>query len=339
MRLIRFTLNTLALTVFLFTLSSVAQAQAVRTFVSGVGNDVDPCSRTAPCRTFAGAISKTLTNGEINVLDPGSYGVVTITKSITIDGGGTYAGQTASGTTGITINLNGGTTADPQQRVTLRNLSIDGVGSCATPCVGTNTGVRGISIVNPSTNPAASTVVIENVLIQNFTQQGIRDNRTSQGGKLFVKDTIINNCGSAGGANGSGVAIIGSSQPIRAVFERVQFLDNGNAGLAVATNGIVTARDCVAMGNVGAGFNVDTAGANSELHLENCVSQGNATGVNSGPNVVGTSTLSLSNTNVTNNTANGLGFSGGTILTFGNNKLIGNAGVQSGMISAVPGQQ
>ena len=62
-----------------------ASAQATRTFVSGVGNDADPCSRTAPCRTFAGAIVKTFINGEINCLDPGGYGAVNITKSITID--------------------------------------------------------------------------------------------------------------------------------------------------------------------------------------------------------------------------------------------------------------
>src|SRR5438477_3797204 len=48
-----------------------AFAQATRTWVSGVGDDVNPCSRTAPCKTFAGAISKTAGGGEIDVLDPG----------------------------------------------------------------------------------------------------------------------------------------------------------------------------------------------------------------------------------------------------------------------------
>ena len=71
--------------------ASVASAQATRTWVSGVGNDADPCSRTAPCKTFAGAIGKTLAGGEISVLDPGGYGTVTITKSITINGNGTLA--------------------------------------------------------------------------------------------------------------------------------------------------------------------------------------------------------------------------------------------------------
>jgi hypothetical protein len=236
-------------------------------------------------------------------------------------------------TTGITINLNGGTTADPQQQVTIRNISINGVGTCVAPCVGTNTGIRGISIINPTANAAASTVFIQNVSIRNFTQQGIRDNRTSQGGKLLVSDTVVQNCGTSGGVNGSGVLVLGSSQPIKAVFDRVNFLDNGNAGLAVSTNGFVTARDCVASGNAGAGFFVDTAGVASELNLEKCVSSTNATGVSAGP---GLATARLSNTVVMNNATNGLGFLGGTIFTFGNNKLGGNAGVQTGMTAAVP---
>jgi hypothetical protein len=68
--------------------SSIANAQATRTWVSGVGDDANPCSRTAPCKTFAGAISKTAPGGEIDALDPGGFGALTITNAITIDGGG-----------------------------------------------------------------------------------------------------------------------------------------------------------------------------------------------------------------------------------------------------------
>src|ERR1700747_1674983 len=85
--------------------SSAAQAQASRTWVSGVGDDANPCSRTAPCKTFAGAISKTAAGGEIDALDPGGFGAVTITKSITIDGGGgQVASVLAAGTNGIIVN-------------------------------------------------------------------------------------------------------------------------------------------------------------------------------------------------------------------------------------------
>src|SRR5690242_18192497 len=84
-----------------------AHAQATRTWVSGVGADANPCSRTAPCKTFAGAISKTAASGIINCLDPGGFGAVTITKSITIDCTGTFAGVLAAGTNGINVNGTG----------------------------------------------------------------------------------------------------------------------------------------------------------------------------------------------------------------------------------------
>src|SRR5438045_8332779 len=110
----------------IFLLASVAMnAQASRTWVSGVGDDANPCSRTAPCKTFAGAISKTAPGGEIDALDPAGYGAVTITKSITIDGGG---GQVASvlvaGTNGIVVQANAQTDV-----VILRNLRFNGIGS------------------------------------------------------------------------------------------------------------------------------------------------------------------------------------------------------------------
>src|SRR2546429_9851013 len=115
----RFTLKACAFLVFTLAFASAAHAQATRTWVSGVGDDVNPCSRTAPCKTFAGAISKTADPGEIDCIDPGGFGAVTITKSITIDGGGTFASVLSSGVNGIIINDSTNT-----KIVTLRNLSI-----------------------------------------------------------------------------------------------------------------------------------------------------------------------------------------------------------------------
>src|SRR5262245_60102042 len=97
-----------------------AHAQATRTWVSGVGDDANPCSRTAPCKTFAGAISKTATGGIINCLDPGGFGTVTITKSITIDCSTTVAGVLATGINGINVN------AAATDIVRLRGLDIEG---------------------------------------------------------------------------------------------------------------------------------------------------------------------------------------------------------------------
>src|SRR3954470_399293 len=106
--------------------ASAARAQATRTWVSGTGNDADPCSRTAPCKTFAGAISKTLAGGEIDTLDPGGFGAVTITKSITIDGaGGGLSSGPATGANGIIVN----NPPTPPITVVLRNLQVNGEGT------------------------------------------------------------------------------------------------------------------------------------------------------------------------------------------------------------------
>src|SRR6476469_6244329 len=121
---LRFSLNILAVAAFVLTVTSMANAQATRTWVSGVGDDANPCSRTAPCKTFAGAISKTAVNGEIDALDPGGFGAVTITKSITIDAC-CMAGILAAGTNGVTVNDSLSGTPNTAV-VTLRHLSING---------------------------------------------------------------------------------------------------------------------------------------------------------------------------------------------------------------------
>src|SRR2546429_8853557 len=105
-----------------------ASAQATRTWVSGVGDDANPCSRTAPCKTFPGAISKTAAGGEINCLDPGGFGAVTITKSIAIKCHYTEGGILVANTNAITGNDS--TTATPGTiKVTLRGLDIKGGGT------------------------------------------------------------------------------------------------------------------------------------------------------------------------------------------------------------------
>ena len=183
-------------------ISSVAQAQASRTWVSGVGDDVNPCSRTAPCKTFAGAISKTIIGGEIDALDPAGYGALIISKSITIDGTGNLAGILAAGTTGLTINLTD--PKDTAKAVRLRGLSINGV----------RTGTNGINII------AAGLVSVEDCVIDGFIKNGIN---VAAGG-VFVRNTTIRNNGAAGIAVTSGqvgladvalvfndIALVGSS--------------------------------------------------------------------------------------------------------------------------------
>ena len=162
---------------------STAAAQATRTWVSGVGDDANPCSRTAPCKTFAGAISKTTAGGEIDALDPGDFGAVTITKSITLDGRGTFAASS-----GITVN-------PPTAVVVLRGLSIMG------------TGATGISSI--LTGPALH---VEDCSIGGFTTSGI-EFTPSAGGRLIVKGTAIrNNAGTGIHVTSSATATIEKSQ-------------------------------------------------------------------------------------------------------------------------------
>jgi hypothetical protein len=166
----------------------IAQAQATRTWVSGVGDDANPCSRTAPCKTFAGAISKTAPAGEINVLDPGGFGAVTITKSITIRSDHIEAGVLVSGTNGI--NVSAGTT----DRVVLEGLDFEGLG----------TGLNAVNIL------AGQKVFVIRCAIRHFTQNGINMISSTPGAHVFIKDSFI--AFNAGGVNvqGNGVGNVAS---------------------------------------------------------------------------------------------------------------------------------
>src|SRR3954453_19583197 len=125
-----------ALALVALALPAAAMGQATRTWVSGVGDDANPCSRTAPCKTFAGAISKTANGGEINCIDPGGFGGVTITKSLTIKCHYTEGGVLVAGTNAIVVN------AAATDKVTLKGLDINGIG------VGTQTSLSGVKVLS-----------------------------------------------------------------------------------------------------------------------------------------------------------------------------------------------
>jgi hypothetical protein len=179
----------LGLTSAFFISAAPANAQATRTWVSGVGDDVNPCSRTAPCKTFAGAISKTAAGGEINCLDPGGFGTVTITKSMTIDCIGTDGSILAAGTNGV--NVNDSATATPGTIVVnLKNLSIQGAGS----------GLVGVNFTS------GFSLHLDNVTIENFnsgTAAGVRFAPNNAGTRfLFVDNSFIWNNGIAPSTGG-----------------------------------------------------------------------------------------------------------------------------------------
>src|SRR5215467_7195957 len=176
----RFTIKVMAIAIFMFATVSIAQAQSSRTWVSGVGDDRNPCSRTAPCKTWAGAISKKAACGEIDALDPGGFGAVTITKSITLDGTGTFASILASLVTGIVIN------AAATYVVTIRGLSINGFCN----------GIQGINILQ------AKAVNVEDCVIFRFNGNGITST-DSNGLNINVRNSVIrDNTGDGINANG-----------------------------------------------------------------------------------------------------------------------------------------
>jgi hypothetical protein len=264
-----------------------ARAQVSRTWVSGVGDDVNPCSRTAPCKTFAGSISKTAPSGEIDALDSGGFGTVTITKSITIDGHAGLSGVLGSLTNGITVNAAG------TDVVILRNLDINGVGN----------GISGIVILS------AGDVRVENCKIYGFTNRGIVDQRTS--GHLFVTNTVVSNNGQTGI-----LALTGGGSTLGVNLDRVQMHSNGNAGLAITGGTQATVEHSWASSNVH-GFYADSGAI---LNLNDTVSFANvSTGINSQSGAI----IRLSNTTVTDN-GTGLMASGGDILSYGSNRIAGN---------------
>ena len=294
-----------ALVLVAFALSGTAFAQATRTWVSGVGDDANPCSRTAPCKTFAGAISKTAAGGEINVIDPGGFGAVTITKSITIDGAGTMASILASGTNGVIVNGAG-------VRVTLRNLSINGAG------VGTNniSGLNGIRFLN------GASLTVENVNIFGFSQHGI-DFQPSATSELFVNDTTIEHVLSVAGG---GVLIKpGVAASVTGSFRNVRILNN-LFGIRIEDRSSISLSDCVIAGNINNGLLVFAGAAAAQATVDNCqISNNGGTSAHGGIKATNPlATVNISNNSITHNFIGLLPDANGSIVSLGNNSVIDN---------------
>jgi hypothetical protein len=314
---IRITIQALALVVFTLTFASLANAQATRTWVSGVGDDVNPCSRTAPCKTFAGAISKTLINGEIDALDPAGYGVLTATKSITVDGTGTLAGVLASGSpAAITINTTDVSGNDPLHNVTLRGLSLNGAGASGT--VGTRTATNGIRVLR------AANVWIEDCVVFNFTTSGLSATIGTESTNIHLKNSVFRDNG------GDGVlATAPSGLFVRISADHCHFTGNGQNGVNGGANARISVAHCMlaSNGNAGALARSLTAGLNAVVNVSKSeISNNLQHGVQAGGGaaaalsfvVVGDNTISGSGTDAYNIGVNG------EIDTFGNNNSFGN---------------
>ncbi|HEY2961158.1 MAG TPA: right-handed parallel beta-helix repeat-containing protein [Pyrinomonadaceae bacterium] len=271
----RFTLNLLALPIFILTAVSMAQGQATRTWVSGVGDDANPCSRTAPCKTYAGAISKTAKDGEISTLDPGGFGAVTITKSITINGGGGgqgYGSILAALTNGIIINITD--VNDVRKSVRLDWLNINGA----------STGIDGIRFV------AGNALHVSNTLIDGFTSDGIEV--TAATATVVVETTYIRNC------VGTGIRTNGNTGAgIKATVANCWITRNG-VGVDFQNGTLGSVYESTVANNTSHGLQVGepTAGSNMNVVSTN-VSNNGGTGVN----VLNTSRARIARCNIFQN--------------------------------------
>jgi hypothetical protein len=219
-----------------------------QTWVSNAGNDSNPCTITAPCLTFAGAVAKTSAGGEINCLTPGSYGAVIISIPVTIDCHDESASIQQGGVDNVLL-INA-----PGAVVTVRNLTLDGL----------TTATDGL-IIN-----AASTVYLEDLTIANFAQNGILDNRTSGGTSLLVKNTtLLNNAGAAS------VALTGTGTTT--VLENVRSVGNTYGVQAVTGNTVVVSRSVMSANTTGV-----AAASGATVLVDDTEIVGNVTGIISG---------------------------------------------------------
>jgi hypothetical protein len=319
MNKLRQTLQLLAILVFSLACVSLAQAQATRTWVSGVGDDANPCSRTAPCKTFAGAISRTAAAGEIDALDPGGYGTLTITKAITVDGAGTLASVLSAGTNGFNVNVANTDT------VILRNLSINGVG----------TGINGINWFN-----AGGNLIVENVEIERVTGSGIFMNLTNSG-NLTVTNSRINNCGSTDNTDAA-IRITTTFGSAKATIAGTTMTGN-RVGVNVGDRAQVYVRDSVASGyqatGLPVGFNIGGS-TSSTMFLENCTAAHNNSGVR-GLGTGGLEQVFLSNCDIYDNNNAGVNMASFTqAVSYVNNRITGNAlDIAGTYVNAAPGQR
>ena len=292
------TIKALLVICFTLALASATQAQATRTWVSGVGDDVNPCSRTAPCKTFAGAISKTAKDGEISVLDPGGFGAVTITKSIYINGthGSGFGGILSSLTTGIIINITD--PADVRKAVRIRSLDINGA----------STGIMGVNIV------AANNVWIEDCVIDGTTGNGTTSGvgvrvATSASCNLFISDTVIHK-------HITGVRVTTTAGFAVANLRNCN-IEGNTTGVEASTNGFVTIANSRIANNSTNG--VVTSASGAQLNVRDNVLSNNGTAVNAG---AGSTVRAISNLLLNNTT--GFGGTTGVIQTDGQNRNAGN---------------
>jgi hypothetical protein len=272
----------------------VASGQATRTWVSGVGDDANPCSRTAPCKTFAGAISKTSAGGEIDALDPGGFGAVTITKAITLSGYGAYGSVLVSGTNGIVI------AAGSSDVVVLQDLELNGIALSGSP------GLNGVSF-----NSGAQ-LVVKDCKILGFSQNGINVAlNQSTNASVAVTNTSV-----TGGAVGLFFSNTGTGK-LTGSLDRVTVEGAATGVETNSANSFVTVNNSTLMNNSSFGV----LGASGALSVESSIFSSNGVALQSNTGA----TVRVANNGIYDNLT-GFGCGGGTLASAGNNRKGNNVG-------------
>jgi Right handed beta helix region len=282
-------------------------AQASRTWVSGVGDDANPCSRTAPCKTFAGAISKTAAGGEIDALDPAGYGALTITKAITIDGGGgQVASVLVSGTNGIVVQ------AGPSDVVILRNLRFNGIG----------TGINGIRFL------AGKDLNVENCYVFGFTQNGldVALNQATQA-SVHVLNSVFKNNG------GSGIRAANAVTPaVQVGIHNTAVILDAN-GIEAAQHSRVLVSHAVIENASSSGVLADDASTNdAQLTIDYSDVGYNNNGLTAGP---GTAAIAVSYSKIAFNSGAAFNQAGGNLSSYGNTNRVHSNG-STGTFTSIP---
>jgi hypothetical protein len=298
---------TLAATMFY---SAPAAAQATRTWISGVGDDVNPCSRTAPCKTFQGALPKTAAGGEIDCLDPGGFGGMTITKSISIICDSTEAGILVASTNAVIVNGAGAV-------VLISGLDLEGLGQTGSP------GINGITFLN------GASLTVRNTKIRGFRNGYGISFTPSVNAALVVDNVTISEGGIATNAQTGGILVspaIGIAA--QATLTNVHLVNNLNGGLRIDTQAgvgsvasVTVKNSLISSSDTGIALR-SLAGAPATLMLTDSTISANATtGIFAkGPGSV----ARVGNTTITGNNAALTIGSSASIFTYGNNRLDGN---------------
>jgi len=311
----------LTLAAVLFCSASISATTIAHTWVSGSGNDSNPCTFASPCATFANALAKTTAGGIITAKDAGDFGAVTIAQSVTIDGANLGS---------ITLTSGFGINITASANVTVQNLTINGLGSVDNGIIVASGGtviVDNCRIMNISITgiffEGAGNLTVENSRIESFwggSTWGI-EIEGSAAVNVVVKNTVID--ASPVSASNYGIIVEGGAGPVTASLQNVTIMGAGNAAVLTET-GITQITGSVLTQS---GFGV-AATVGSTISVASSMITANTTGVCSD---IG-SKIRLDNNDIYDN-ATAIANCGGIVKTSGTNKTSGTIAILAADIS------